>query len=70
MEKCLCYDVYRFGIDVTYYNERTFDQIMAVDISQATGFDSKWINAGELQNKGVEISAYFEILKKQDSIVW
>jgi len=60
----------RFGLDFTYYQERTFDQIMAVDISQTTGFDSKWINAGELENKGIEISAYAQIFKKRDGFNW
>jgi len=60
----------RIGLDITYYNEKTYDQIMAIDISQATGFDSKWINAGELQNKGIEISAYADIVKKTDGFNW
>lgn len=60
----------RFGLDLTYYQERTYDQIMAVDVSTSTGFNSKWINAGELENKGIEISAYGEIFKKKGGFNW
>ncbi|MBI9035927.1 MAG: SusC/RagA family TonB-linked outer membrane protein, partial [Bacteroidales bacterium] len=60
----------RIGLDVTYYTEDTENQIMAVDISTATGFDSKWINAGILRNQGVEISGMGEILKSKDGLNW
>ncbi|HEX6983687.1 MAG TPA: SusC/RagA family TonB-linked outer membrane protein [Balneolaceae bacterium] len=46
----------RVFIDATYYNENTVDQIMPVDISTATGFTSKYVNAGNLQNRGVELA--------------
>ncbi|OIN58490.1 SusC/RagA family TonB-linked outer membrane protein [Arsenicibacter rosenii] len=45
----------RVGIDVTYYNKQSFNQILDVNISQATGFVSKLLNAGRLENKGVEV---------------
>ena len=45
----------RIGFDFTYYDESTFDQILPVAISGATGYGSKYINSGEISNKGVEI---------------
>jgi len=61
----------RLGIDLTYYKENTSDQIMAIDVSTATGFASKWINAGELQNKGIELALYGDIVKsKGDGFNW
>ncbi|WP_266367977.1 SusC/RagA family TonB-linked outer membrane protein [Tellurirhabdus rosea] len=45
----------RVGVDVTYYNKESFNQILDVNISQATGFNSKLMNAGKLQNKGIEV---------------
>ncbi len=53
----------RVGLDFTYYDEKTFDQILAIDVATSTGFDSRWINAGEVENKGMEISAYIDIIK-------
>ncbi|WP_319591132.1 SusC/RagA family TonB-linked outer membrane protein [uncultured Draconibacterium sp.] len=46
----------RLSIDATYYNETTENQIMNIAISNTTGFSTKTINAGEIQNKGVELT--------------
>ncbi|KYP14068.1 MAG: hypothetical protein A1D16_11975 [Flavihumibacter sp. CACIAM 22H1] len=45
----------RLGLDVTYYSAATFNQIINIGLSSATGYASRMINAGEIQNKGVEI---------------
>lgn len=44
----------RIGLDVTYYDSYTVDQIFPVDVSAATGFRSTIINAGRMENKGIE----------------
>ncbi|MCC5908445.1 MAG: SusC/RagA family TonB-linked outer membrane protein [Balneolaceae bacterium] len=46
----------RLGLDVTLYNQRTENQILAADISRASGYTSQYINAGEIQNRGIEIA--------------
>lgn len=46
----------RIGFDVAYYDTRTTDQIVRADVSTSTGYASKWINAGEIQNKGIEVA--------------
>ncbi|WP_340114454.1 SusC/RagA family TonB-linked outer membrane protein [Maribellus mangrovi] len=46
----------RLSLDATYYNEVTENQIMNIAISNTTGFSTKTINAGEIQNEGVEIT--------------
>ncbi|MFD2571201.1 SusC/RagA family TonB-linked outer membrane protein [Spirosoma soli] len=45
----------RVGLDVTYYDKQSFNQILNVNVSNATGFASKLLNAGRLQNRGVEV---------------
>ncbi len=45
----------RIGLDVTYYKENTINQIINIDVSRASGFSSQTINAGDIQNEGVEI---------------
>ena len=47
----------RFGIDFTYYKENTFDQIMQISIPYLSGRSQQLINAGNIQNQGVEIAA-------------
>ncbi len=45
----------RVGLDFTYYSEATFDQIIPVAISGASGYGARYINSGEITNKGVEL---------------
>lgn len=45
----------RLGFDVTYYNSKTTNQIVPAPVSRATGYDGKYINVGEVDNKGWEV---------------
>ncbi len=45
----------RLGFDVAYYKTNTVDQLMPVAVSYATGYSTKYINAGEMENKGIEL---------------
>ena len=45
----------RFGVDVTYYNALSKNQIISLPTVQSSGATSKQINAGEIRNKGVEV---------------
>ncbi len=45
----------RLRFDATYYDKITTNQIMGIDLPRFTGASSLLINAGEIQNKGVEI---------------
>jgi len=45
----------RIRLDLSYYNTNSYDQILSVDVSPSTGFRSKLLNAGEINNKGFEV---------------
>lgn len=45
----------RLGIDFTYYNKITSDQIVTAQISDGSGFTSTLINSGQSRNRGVEL---------------
>ncbi|MFD2906630.1 SusC/RagA family TonB-linked outer membrane protein [Sphingobacterium anhuiense] len=45
----------RLGLDVTYYNNTTRNQIFPVPVSSSFGYEAKWLNAGKMNNKGIEI---------------
>lgn len=45
----------RLDLNFTYYNTQTEDQITPVPISNATGYTRKLLNAGTIENRGVEI---------------
>ncbi len=46
----------RVGFDITYYNAESFNQILPVSVSRATGFNAKFVNSGTVENKGIELS--------------
>jgi TonB-linked SusC/RagA family outer membrane protein len=45
----------RVGLDLALYKSNTINQILPVSVSYATGYRSKYVNAGEIQNKGIEV---------------
>jgi TonB-linked SusC/RagA family outer membrane protein len=45
----------RLGLDVALYDKTTTDQILSAEVSRATGYSSMKVNAGEINNKGIEI---------------
>ncbi|MEF8796859.1 MAG: TonB-dependent receptor, partial [Salinivenus sp.] len=53
----------RLGLDVTWYRENSFNQILNVSISNTTGFGSRRINAGNIRNQGLELQLRGAILQ-------
>jgi outer membrane receptor protein involved in Fe transport len=45
----------RLGFDVSYYVNNTKDQIINIPVSNASGYTSNTINAGKIENKGIEL---------------
>lgn len=46
----------RVGFDVSVYNQTSFNQIMPAKVSSTSGTIFKYVNAGEINNQGVELS--------------
>ncbi len=45
----------RVGVDFTYYSAETSNQILSTTVPVTTGYSSKIINAGSIENRGVEL---------------
>lgn len=45
----------RLGLDVTYYQSNTKNQILNIPLSNTSGYESRVINAGTIRNNGVEV---------------
>lgn len=46
----------RAGLDISYYDRTTEEQIFSVASSSTTGYTSRVVNAGTMKNSGLEIS--------------
>lgn len=59
----------RVGIDIAAYKTNSKDQIMPVILSQTSGYQYMMVNAGEIENKGIEVSLNLVPLKSK-SFEW
>lgn len=48
----------RLGFDLAVYKTNTLDQIIPLTLSTATGYSAMIINAGEIENKGIELALH------------
>jgi len=60
----------RVTLDASLYRKSTRNQIFDVEISGASGFDRKWVNAGEISNKGIEALLTLSPLQSQNGLSW
>lgn len=54
------------SIDFTYYNNTSRNQIISLPTSDAFGYSSKLINAGEINNRGIEVILGVNPVKSRD----
>jgi TonB-linked SusC/RagA family outer membrane protein len=59
----------RIGIDLTLYQQRTINQLIAPRVSQASGFIFAYLNGGIVENRGVELLLNFTPVRSQD-LTW
>lgn len=45
----------RFGLDFAYYKKNTYNQILYIPTTPESGASQRWINAGDIQNQGIEL---------------
>ncbi|WP_420459712.1 SusC/RagA family TonB-linked outer membrane protein [Neolewinella sp.] len=56
----------RLGLNVTYYDRTTSDGILPLEAPPSSGFSTIYSNAAEITNKGVEVDAYYNIIRRDD----
>ena len=56
----------RLGFDLALYKTNTINQILPLPISTATGYNIKVINAGEIQNSGIELALNATAIKNKN----
>ena len=59
----------RLGFDVSVYDKTSTDLLTRVTVTPATGYSGQWLNAGEIQNKGIE-AAVWGVPFRTDNFEW
>ncbi len=60
----------RLGMDITYYDIRSRDQILNIPLSQTSGYNSRVINAGEIKNTGIEVMLRGTPIRLDNGFTW
>ncbi len=53
----------RFKFDFTWYKTRSFNQIMEAPVALSSGYNRVRFNTGEMENKGIEIMANYDVIR-------
>ena len=56
----------RIGLDLTYYNSTTSNQILNIPLSITSGYDSRSINAGKIKNYGFEAMLNVQAIRNKN----
>jgi TonB-linked SusC/RagA family outer membrane protein len=60
----------RIGFDVSVYKSNAINQLINLPMDPLSGYSSRKINAGNVQNTGVEVTADARILTNPNSLNW
>ncbi len=55
----------RIGLDLTYYNSLTSNQILRVEVSPTTGYDFILKNAGKIRSRGWEVVLNGDVIQRE-----
>jgi len=59
----------RVGVNFNYYKANSFNQLLTISIPVATGYATQYINAGNIQNNGIELTLTGTPVKSSD-LTW
>lgn len=60
----------RLGLDVAWYKSNATNQLIPLPLDPLSGYSAKMVNAGDVQNTGVELSVSGKILHNPDGLNW
>ncbi|CAM1364606.1 SusC/RagA family TonB-linked outer membrane protein [Tenacibaculum xiamenense] len=60
----------RIGVDFTWYKSNATNQILDIAMDPFSGFSARKINAGDIQNKGFELTLSADIFKNEEGFSW
>ncbi|SHK60971.1 SusC/RagA family TonB-linked outer membrane protein [Hymenobacter psychrotolerans] len=59
----------RLGFEATVYQSNSIDQIIPVNVSTASGYSFRYVNSGNVRNRGLELSGFVSPVRN-DNVTW
>lgn len=59
----------RITLDGVYYYQRSTDNLLQMPVAASTGYSYEYTNAGEIENKGIELTLGADVIKTKD-LAW
>ncbi len=56
----------KISLSMTYYQNEIDGLLFGVDVTPSSGFDTKYSNAGRMENKGFELEIEYDLLRDSD----
>lgn len=60
----------RINLELTYYDKTSKNQILKIGVPQSSGYLNKFVNAGEISNKGIEVQLSVTPFKTESGFRW
>jgi TonB-linked SusC/RagA family outer membrane protein len=60
----------RLGFDLTFYKTNSVNQLLELSLAAASGFDRQFINSGDIQNSGVELTMNIAPIRQAKGLNW
>lgn len=60
----------RVNAEITYYEKNSSNQILRIGVPQSSGYLNKYVNAGEISNKGIEVQLSATPIKLPNGFRW
>ena len=60
----------RIGLDATYYNSHTKDEIVQVPVPISSGYNAAYVNGGKIKDQGIELVLSASPIKSKKGVNW
>ncbi len=60
----------RLGFDFTWYKSNATNQLLNLPMDPLSGYNFMKINAGDIQNKGIELMAHVKVFESKSGLNW
>ncbi|MBI6120790.1 SusC/RagA family TonB-linked outer membrane protein [Salegentibacter maritimus] len=60
----------RIGLDFSWYKTNATRQLIEIDLNPLSGYSKKKVNAGDIQNQGIEVMLNATILDNPEGLSW